>query len=96
MILFDVFEAEFTHRGDRCTFETILESFRMKDGALSSMAELVHEIDLKDHKFHRPESAGFDMVVRAISDSSRNDQKTLEVGARILDAIYVRLSSREQ
>jgi hypothetical protein len=60
------------------------------------MAELVHEIDLKDQKFNRPESAGLDMVVRAISDSSHNDQKTLEVGSRILDAIYARLTSKEQ
>jgi hypothetical protein len=95
-IPFDVLGAEFTHRGDSCTFETLLESFRLKDGALSSMAELVHEIDLKDQKFNRPESAGLDMVVRAISDSSHNDQKTLEVGSRILDAIYARLTSKEQ
>jgi hypothetical protein len=91
-ILFDVLGTEFTHKGDRCTFETLLESFRLKDGALSSLAELVHEIDLKDQKFNRPESAGLDMVVRSISDSTHNDQKTLEVGSRLLDAIFVRLS----
>jgi hypothetical protein len=95
-IPFDVLGAEFTHRGDRCTFETLLESFRLKDGALSSMAELVHEIDLKDKKFNRPESAGFDMVVRAISDSSHNDQNAMELGSRILDAMYTRLSSKGQ
>jgi hypothetical protein len=91
-VLFDVFGAEFTHRGDRCTFETLLESFRLKDKALLSMAELVHEIDLKDQKFNRPESAGFDMVVRAISDSFQNDEKTLELGSPILDAIFARFS----
>jgi hypothetical protein len=87
-VLFDVFEAEFTHKGDRCTFETLLESFRLKDKALFSMAELVHEIDLKDQKYNRPESAGFDMVVRAISDSLRNDKRTLDLGSHILDALY--------
>jgi hypothetical protein len=92
-ILFDVFGAEFTHRGDRCTFETLLESFRLKDKALLSMAELVHEIDLKDQKFHRPESLGFDLIVRAISDSFRNDQKTLDLGSQILDALYQRFST---
>jgi hypothetical protein len=92
-ILFDVFGAEFTHRGDRCTFETLLESFRLKDKALLSMAELVHEIDLKDQKFHRPESFGFDLIVRAISDSLRNDQKTLDLGSQILDALYQRFST---
>jgi hypothetical protein len=92
---FDVLGAEFTHKGDRCTFETLLESFRLKDAALSSMAELVHEIDLKDQKFNRPESAGLDMVVRAIADAAANDQKTLELGSRILDAVYARFSEKD-
>lgn len=95
-VLFDVFGAEFTHRGDRCTFETLLESFRLHDKALLSMAELVHEIDLKDQKFHRPESAGLDMVVRAISDSTRNDEETLDLGSRILDAMFAQFSTKEQ
>jgi hypothetical protein len=95
-ILFDVFGAEFTHRGDRCTFETLLESFRLQDKALLSMAELVHEIDLKDQKFNRPESAGLDMVVRAVSDFSRNDVKVLELGSRILDALFARFSSKKK
>jgi hypothetical protein len=89
-ILFDVFGTEFTHKGDRCTFETLLESFRLNDNALLSIAELVHAIDLKDQKFNRPESAGLDMVVRAISDSLRNDEKALELGMHILDSIYAR------
>ncbi len=95
-ILFDVVGAEFTHREDRCTFETLLESFRLHDKALLSMAELVHEIDLKDQKFHRPESAGLDMVVRAISDATRNDEETLDLGSRILDAVFTRFSTKEQ
>lgn len=91
-ILFDVFGGEFTHTGDRCTFETLLESFRFKEKALLSIAELVHEIDLKDQKYNRPESSGFDMVVRAISDSLRNDQQTLDLGFQFLDALYQKFS----
>jgi hypothetical protein len=94
--LFDVIGAEFSHQGDRCTFETLLESFRIKNKALSSMAELVHEIDLKDHKFSRPESLGLDMVVRAISEFYHNDRKTLELGSKILDAVFERLSSQAE
>jgi hypothetical protein len=90
-IPFDVFGAEFTHRGDRCTFETLLEAFNIKDKALRSIAELVHIIDLKDHKFNRPEAAGLDMVVRAISDFLKDDYKTLERGSQLLDAVYRQL-----
>ncbi len=92
---FDVFGVEFSHQGDRCTFETLLESFRIRDRALSSMAELVHEIDLKDRKFNRPESAGLDMVIRSISDSTGDDDRTLELGSHILDGMYKRLSRDE-
>ncbi len=91
-IPFDVFGAEFSHQGDRCTFETLLEVFRIRDKALSSLAELVHDIDLKDDKYGRPESAGLDLIVRSISDSLQDDAKTLEVGSQLLDALYDRLS----
>ena len=95
-IPFDVLGAEFTHKGDYCTFETLLEAFRIKDRALWSMAELVHEIDLKDQKFHRPESAGIDLIIRAIADFHNNDEKTLELGSQILDGLYRRMSTPER
>ncbi len=91
-IPFDVFGAEFSHQEDRCTFETLLEVFRLRDKALSFLAELVHEIDLKDDKYNRPESAGLDLIVRSLSDSLLDDAKTLEVGSQILDALYERLT----
>jgi hypothetical protein len=93
-IAFDLFGVEFSHQGDRCTFETLLESFQMKDRALASMGELVHDIDLKDGKFNRPEADGIDLIVRSLSGSMRNDRKTLAIGSQILDALYERLSSR--
>ncbi len=93
-IPFDVVGAEFSHRGDHCTFETLLASFTINDKALSSIAELVHQIDLNDEKFNRPESAGLDMIVRAISDSLRDDRKTLELGSQMLDVLYEKLSSK--
>ena len=55
---FDMFEADFTHEGDRCTFEVLLERFGVSDPALVAVAEIIHDIDLKDDKFSRPERAG--------------------------------------
>ncbi len=95
-IPFDVFGAEFSHQGDHCTFETLLEAFQIKDKALTSLAELVHNIDLKDQKYNRPEADGMDMIVRAISDSLRDDHKGLALGSQILDALYERLSCNEK
>jgi hypothetical protein len=86
-IEFDVFGAEFSHHGEDCTFETLLKSFQLKDKALTSIAEIVHDVDMKDNKFGRTEAAGLDAVVRALSDFHKDDHKVLEIGSVILDAI---------
>jgi len=52
-LCFDTFEAEFTHEGDRCTFEVLLSRFVIEDPALRAIAEIVHDIDIKDGKFGR-------------------------------------------
>jgi len=94
-IPFDVFGVEFSHHGEDCTFETLLKSFRIKDKVLDSLAHIVHDIDMKDHKFGRPEAAGLDMVVRSLSDSLKNDHKVLDVGSVMLDALYSRLANKK-
>jgi hypothetical protein len=94
-IPFDVFGAEFSHHGEDCTFETLLKSFRIKDRALDSLAQIVHDIDMKDGKFSRPEAAGLDAVVRSLSDSIRDDHKVLRLGSEILDALYSRFANRK-
>ncbi len=91
-IRFDVLGGEFSHHGENCTFETLLEIFQIKDKALGEIAEIVHDIDLKDGKFKRTEAEGIDTIVRALSDLTANDRKTLEVGSVLLDALYTRFS----
>src|SRR2546430_13163936 len=54
-IRFDMFDAEFTHEGDRCTFEVLIERLNISDRGLSPIAEAVYDIDLKDSKFGRDE-----------------------------------------
>ena len=64
---FDMFEAEFTHEGDLCTFEVLLLRFRLEAPALQAIAEMVHDIDLKDTTFARPETAGFERAIAGIA-----------------------------
>jgi len=92
-ISFDTFGAEFSHHGNDCTFETLLKSFQIKDKSLTSIAEIVHDIDMKDNKFGRSESAGLDAVVRALSIFIKDDHKVLETGSTILDALYAYFST---
>ena len=85
---FDMFEAEYTHEGDRCTFETLLARFGLEDAALAALAELVHDIDCKDGKFGRDETAGFERVIRGIVRRHATDEARLERGAAVLDDLY--------
>lgn len=87
-IRFDVFGAEFSHHGEDCTFETLLKSFRIQDRALQEIAEIIHDIDLKDHKFGRLEANGLDLVIRSLGDSIHDDHQFLEIGSTILDGLY--------
>lgn len=87
-IPFDVFGAEFSHHGEDCTFETLLKCFTLKDKALKMIAEIIHDIDLKDHKFGRPEAAGVDAVIRSLSQHIGDDHKLLEAGSVVLDSLF--------
>jgi hypothetical protein len=92
-IPFDVFGVEFSHHGEDCTFETLVKSFQLRDAGLRALAEIVHDVDMKDGKFGRPEAAGLDMAVRALGGASRDDHETLEAGAPLLDALCRHLAT---
>ena len=85
---FDMFEAEFTHEGDRCTFETLLNRFALTDPALTTLGEIVHDIDLKDAKFARDDAAGIARVVAGIVAATKDDAARLERGYQLFDELH--------
>ena len=85
---FDTYDGEFTHEGDRCTFEVLALRFARDDAALAAIAEIVHDIDLKDSKFDRPEAAGLALAFAGISSGEATDEARLEKGAALLDGLY--------
>src|SRR6185503_18331742 len=82
---FDMFEGEFTHRGDRCTFEVLLGHAGLDDPALEAIGEVIHDIDLKDGKYGREETAGVRSLVNGIAASSADDEQRLLRGSALLD-----------
>jgi len=87
-VRFDMFEAEFTHEGDRCTFEVLIEKFRLDDRALRPVAQIVHDIDLKDSKFGRSEVPGIDRLVAGIAMAHRDDEERLARGSAVFEDLY--------
>jgi hypothetical protein len=90
-VRFDMFEAEYTHEGDHCTFETLLQRAGLKDRALRAIGEIVHDIDCKDAKFGREEAPGIAALVRGLARAYPNDTDRLERGAATLDSLYASL-----
>lgn len=95
-VRFDMFEAEYTHEADRCTFETLLERFDLRDPVLAALAEVVHEIDLKDEMFGRAETAGVAVVLAGIAATTPDDATRLERGAALFDGLYAALGGTGQ
>src|SRR5712691_5859346 len=96
-IPFDMFGAEFTHHGEDCTFETMLKRFGLNDNkGLREIAEIVHDIDLKDDKFHRLEAAGLNAIINGLSETLREDRKLLQQTSAIFDGLHSLLSATER
>lgn len=85
---FDMVGGDFTHEGDRCTFETLLHRTRVGDPALRAVGEIVHDIDVKDGKFGRPEAAGIERVLAGLFRSSAGDDARLKRGFALFEQLY--------
>jgi hypothetical protein len=85
---FDMFEGEFTHVGDRCSFEVLLAHVGLSDPALEAIAEIVHDIDLKDGKFGREEAAGIAHLIAGIAMANDDDDLRVVQGGPVFDNLY--------
>lgn len=87
-VCFDMFEAEFTHEGDACSLEVLLARTGLDDPGLFPIAEIVHDIDLKDAKFQRPETDGIARLIDGIAMSHKDDEVRLSRAAAVFDDLY--------
>jgi hypothetical protein len=90
---FDMFDAEFTHEGDLCTLEVLIGRFGLDDPGLRHIAEIVHDIDLKDAKYGREEAAGVAQLIAGIAAAHPSDEDRLVRGASLFDDLYAACNS---
>ena len=95
-IRFDMVGGDFTHEADRCTLETLLSRTGVEDPALASIAQIVHDIDLKDGKFGRSETAGLERLLTGLLLSRADDRDRLDRGFTLFDALYESFDRRRQ
>jgi hypothetical protein len=94
-VRFDMFEGEFTHEGDLCTFEVLLAaSGRSEDPSLKAIAEIVHDIDLRESKYQRAETAGIASMIDGIVRRDLDDTQRLHEGSSLFESLLASLTSR--
>jgi hypothetical protein len=91
---YDMRDGEFTHEGEDCSFETILKRTGAANPALKAIGEIIHDIDLKDGKFGRPETAGIAHVIAGICRTQGDDEARLARGRELLDDTYEQFRRR--
>lgn len=87
-VRFDMVGGDFSHEGDRCTFETLMARTGLTDRALTEVGEIVHDIDLKDDKFGRPEAPGIERLITGLALANPQDEARLERGLILFDELY--------
>jgi hypothetical protein len=85
---FDMYEGGFGHRGEDCTFETLVKAFHIRDKKAGAMAQIVHDADLFDEKFGRKEGFGLDEVMKGWARQGLSDQELLDRGIQLAEGIY--------
>jgi len=90
-IPYDMFEGEFTHQGDFCTFEILVARFGILDKAVRKIAEMIHDADLEDGKFQRVEAFGVERLLKGWAKLGLPDSEILKQGFSCFDALYAEL-----
>jgi len=85
---FDAPGVELGHNGDDCTFETLLKRAGLRDRRLDTIAEIVHEADVRDGKFVRDEARGIDLAIRGLAAANPDDERVLELGLALFEGLY--------
>lgn len=85
---FDMFGVEFTHHGDNCTFETLCSVFGIHDTAVTRLAAIVHDLDLKDEKFGASEAPAVAAMIEGLQLANSDDDKLLAEGMTLFESLY--------
>ncbi|HEY5748794.1 MAG TPA: chromate resistance protein ChrB domain-containing protein [Chryseolinea sp.] len=84
---FDLPGVEYTHYGDQCTFDFILQKHKLNDPALNVLAVIVRGADTDRHDL-ASQSSGLWAISAGLSYNIKDDQQLLEKGMLIYDALY--------
>ena len=85
---FDMPDVEFGHHGPHCTFETLMHRFAISDSAVTSIAHVVHDLDLKETRYAMAEGTALNRIVDGLRAAYADDHQLLQRGMEVIDALY--------
>jgi hypothetical protein len=85
---YDAPGAEYTHRDGLCSFEVLLEEYKLDDPALRLLARIVHGADVADDRDVTPQSRGLLAVAEGFHLLNLGDRRQLELSLPVYDALY--------
>lgn len=86
-VAFDMFGGEFTHESSHCTFETLVDRFGIADNVVGRLAQIVHDLDLKETRFAPPEAAGVGRMIEGLRQVHESDAALLDHGIAMFEAL---------
>jgi rhodanese-related sulfurtransferase len=84
---FDIEGVTFSHRGDHCSFDALLDDFQLHTEALDRMATVIRGADTDRHDL-APQASGLLALSVGLSRMFRDDLQQLEAGIALYDALY--------
>src|SRR5262245_21583569 len=86
-IPFDMYTGDFGHHGERCTFETLAGRFALREPAVPAIAQIVHDLDMKEARYNRPEGPAVGKLVEGLRQMHKDDGVLLEQGIAMFEAL---------
>jgi hypothetical protein len=93
-IAFDMPTGEFGHHGIFCTFEMMVQTFQLAEPGIQKLAEIVHEIDLRDGRTVHPETSGIDALLHGWLLTEATDQELERQGIALFEGLYQSISAK--
>ena len=81
-------EVKLNHRGERCTFETIVETYKLSDPALQRLGLIVRAADVKGQEQAAPEGLGLRAIAQGFARVDATDEERLQHQFPVYDALY--------
>jgi hypothetical protein len=93
---FDCPGADYTHQDGKCSFETLIDAYRLQDGGLRVLAKIVHGADVAADVGIVPEAPGLQAIAHGFAHVCPDDHRKLELEFPVYDALYAWCQAKAQ